>query len=103
MASGRWHARNCALDRPELRVISAAEPLAAAAELALLLTRERPDLLVVAGSGPLQAPGIAAAGVCATKLAHFGAGRGEDDVALDLGDDPPEAVERLTGVAREIN
>jgi len=88
--------------RAEVREVPATEPLEAAARLALLLDRERPELMVVAGLGTLLAPGVAAARACGVKLAFFGHARGEDEGALDLGENPPEAVERLTGVAREI-
>ena len=77
-------------------------PLGAAAALALLLDRERPALLLIAGGGPLRESGVAAAAVVGTKLALFGAGCGTIEDAMDLGDDPRLAIERMTGVAREI-
>jgi len=91
-----------AVSRPELREVATDDPLEAAARLALVLNRERPDVLVVAGNGVLHDAGVAAARACETKLAFFGRSRGRAEGALDLGDDPRSAVERLTGVAREI-
>lgn len=88
--------------RAEIREIATDNPLEAAARLALLLSRERPDLLVVAGNGILHEAGVAAARACGTKLAFYGAGRGRAEGALDLGESARSAVERLTGVAREI-
>ena len=88
--------------RPEVREIAAEDPLEAAAHLALLLSRERPDVLVIAGDGALHKAGVAAARACGTKLAFYGKRRGRGDGALDLGDSARAAVERLTGVAREI-
>jgi len=90
------------VQRPELREVATDDPLEAAASLALLLSRERPDVLVVAGDGILHRAGVAAARVCGTKLAFYGPARGSAEGALDLGADPRSAVERLTGVAREI-
>jgi hypothetical protein len=91
-----------AIERPEVREIPAEDPLEAAARLALLLNRERPDILVVAGDGVLHRAGVAAARACGTKLAFYGAARGRAEGALDLGGSARSAVERLTGVAREI-
>jgi len=91
-----------AVQRPELREVATDDPLEAAARLALLLSRERPDVLVVAGDGVLHKAGVAAARACGTKLAFYGPLRGSAEGALDLGADPRSAVERLTGVAREI-
>jgi hypothetical protein len=88
--------------RADVREIPSEDPLEAAARLALLLSRERPDLLLVAGDGLLHKAGVAAARAAGTKLAFYGAGRGKADGALDLGDSARTAVERLTGVAREI-
>lgn len=89
-----------AIERAEVREIPADDPLEAAARIALLLSRERPDVLIVAGDGVLHKAGVAAARACGTKLAFYGRGRGKADGALDLGEDPRAAVERLTGVAR---
>jgi hypothetical protein len=91
-----------AVSRPALHEVGTEDPLEAAARLALLLSRERPDVLVVAGDGVLHKAGVAAARACGTKLAFYGPARGRAEGALDLGDDPRSAVERLTGVAREI-
>lgn len=91
-----------AVQRPEVREIATEDPLEAAARLALLLNGERPDVLVVAGDGVLHKAGVAAARACGTKLAFYGARRGQAEGALDLGDTARSAVERLTGVAREI-
>lgn len=76
--------------------------LQAAASLALLIDRERPALVLVTGGGELRDAGLAAAAVAGVKVALFGPGRGQAEDALDLGDDPQVAVERMTGVAREI-
>ncbi|MFI5402732.1 MAG: hypothetical protein ACHQ1G_07340 [Planctomycetota bacterium] len=97
---GRFEAE---LQRAEVREIAAEDPLEAAARLALLLSRERPDVLVVTGDGALHKAGVAAARACGTKLAFYGASRGSAEGALDLGESAREAVERLTGVAREID
>ncbi|HEX5137301.1 MAG TPA: hypothetical protein VFY93_10030 [Planctomycetota bacterium] len=86
--------------RAEVREVDAADPLEAAARLALLLSRERPDVVIVAGDGVLHKAGVAAARVCGTKLAFYGPSRGSAEGALDLGAEPRAAVERLTGVAR---
>jgi hypothetical protein len=90
------------LDRFEVFCVAGDRPLEAAASLALLLERERPDLLVIAGPGPLLEPGLAAAGAAGTKLAFYGRGRGSREEATDLGEDPKGAIERVSGVAREI-
>jgi len=90
------------VSRPEVREIPVQDPLEAAARLALLFNRERPDVVVVAGEGMLHRAGVAAARACGTKLAFYGPDRGRADGALDLGENPRLAIERLTGVAREI-
>ena len=74
-------------------------PLEAAARLALLLGRERPDVLVIVGQEGLHDAGAAAGRACNVKVAWFQASAG---TGLDLGGDAHVAVERLTGVAREI-
>jgi hypothetical protein len=89
-----------AVPRAEVREIGADDPLEAAARLALLLSRERPDVVIVAGDGVLHKAGVAAARACGTKLAFYGPSRGSAEGALDLGADPRAAVEKLTGVAR---
>jgi len=94
-----------ALDRIDFRPVQGDAPLDAAAHLALLLNAERPDLLVITGKGDLMEPGVAAALACGTSVGFFGTERGskaDGEVGLDLGEDPHTAVERLTGVAREI-
>jgi hypothetical protein len=91
-----------AVEEPRASEIAPEDPLEAAARLALLLNHERPDVLVVAGDGVLHKAGVAAARACGTKLAFYGPARGRADGALDLGDTARGAVERLTGVAREI-
>jgi hypothetical protein len=90
------------VERAEVREIPK-DPLEAAARLALVLSGERPDLLVVVGRGGLLKSGVAAARACTAKFAFFGTDRGSDGDGLDLGDDPRAAVEILTGVAREIS
>jgi hypothetical protein len=90
------------IKEPRVHEIPAEDPLEAAARLALLLNEERPDVLVVAGDGALHKAGVAAARASGTKLAFYGPARGHADGALDLGDTARGAVERLTGVAREI-
>lgn len=95
------------VDRLDFRAVDGDTPLEAAAHLALLISAEKPDLVVVTGAGALFEPGVAAARACGAKLGLFGADRGdpggEDSTVLDLGDDPRTAVERMTGVAREIS
>ena len=91
------------VERADVRKLEAAGPLEAAARLALLLGSERPDLFVITGQGELREPGGAAAAACGTKLAFYGAGRGDVAGGRDLGEDPRAAVELLTGVAREID
>jgi len=86
--------------RAEVREVDGADPLEAAARLALLFNRERPDVVIVTGEGVLHEAGVAAARVCGTKLAFYGPARGCAEGALDLGAEPRAAVERLTGVAR---
>jgi hypothetical protein len=78
------------------------DPLRAAAGLALALHRERPELVVLVGDGELLGPGVAAAGEAGVKLAFFGGRRGSAEGALDLGAEPAAALDRITGVAREI-
>ncbi len=76
-------------------------PLAAAV-MAMLLDQERPEWLIIVGSGELVSAGIAAAEAAGTKLALFGDARGSAEGALDLGLDAKLAVDRMTGVAREL-
>lgn len=90
-----------AVDR-EIYVVPATDALLASAALALVATREHPEILLAVGTGALLKPAEAAARAAQLKLAFFGHARGEAGDALDLGDDPARAVERLTGVAREI-
>ncbi|MEM8885127.1 MAG: hypothetical protein AAGD14_13745 [Planctomycetota bacterium] len=84
------------------------EPLAVrAARLALVLAQQRPVVFVVVGDGAWADAAAAAAIATDVRFAVFGAsaagslGTAGDDV-LDLGDDPATALDRLTGVAREI-
>ena len=85
----------------DLVEIATKDPLEAAARLALALEDHRPEIVVLAGDGPLLAPGLAAARACGRPVAFFaGAAAGD---GLDLGSEPPSAVERLTGVAREFS
>jgi len=84
-----------------LVALDGADPLEDAARLALLIQRERPDVTVVVGDGPLAGPGAAAARVCDVKMAVYAASEPVDG-AMELGNDAAVAVERLTGVAREI-
>jgi hypothetical protein len=71
------------LDRQQVFPVPGDDPLAASAALALLLDRERPDLLVITGPGGLLKPGVAAARAAGTKLAFFGRGRGALDGAME--------------------
>ena len=68
----------------------------------LRIQEQRPDLMVVAGSGELVEPALAAAEAVDVRTAVYGTDRAEVEGALDLGDQPSVAVERMTGVAREI-
>jgi hypothetical protein len=74
----------------------------AAARLALILAHERPRIMVALGNGALIEPAEAAAQAAGVKFAQFGGGAGARDGALDLGNEPAVALDRLTGVAREI-
>jgi len=78
------------------------EPLGAAAQLALALARHTPEVFVLVGDGELLAAGRAAARACGTAVAYFGVPAKIAAGGLDLGTEPGIAVERLTGVAREI-
>jgi hypothetical protein len=89
-------------ERAEVHEIPPEPPLEAAARLALLLQKERPQVLVIAGAGPLLEPGLAAARVAGTPVAVYGTGREVRDGVLDLGADPNRALEGLTGVVREV-
>jgi hypothetical protein len=89
-------------DHAQRLALEANRPLEASAALALALARERPDLLVVAGSGGLGEAGLAAARAAGTKLAFYGPGRGSAEGALDLGEEARGAVAAMSGVAREI-
>ncbi len=90
-------------------VVSETGPLQLAARLALLFSQERPDAAVIVGPGDLSDAGFAAGAVTGIKMATFGppaeasdAVKGSEAGVLDLGADAAVAVERLTGVAREI-
>ncbi len=92
-------------DVSRVHSLTTASPLAAAAALALLLERERPALLVVVGAGSLMEAGLAAAEVAGTRVGLFGEhsrAQPGDPGVLDLGNDPRLAVERVSGVAREL-
>lgn len=97
-----------ASDGVEVHGINARAGLERAAALALLLHHERPALFVIAGTGELFDAGLAAARVVGIRVGTFGSTRGDAsregarDEVLDLGDDARQAVERMTGVAREI-
>ena len=88
--------------RGDIHEVPPGAPLDAAARLALVLHRERPQVLVIAGKGPLVEPALAAARAAGTRIAFYGTGRHRGDGALDLGADPNSALEGLTGVAREL-
>jgi len=76
-------------------------PTVAAARLALLLARERPAVLVAVGDGPLLDAGAAAAEAAGVRFGRFSA-ESAGEAEIDLGDEPATALDRLTGVAREI-
>jgi len=89
--------------RPALHSLPGTERATlAAAHLALILAKERPRVLVAVGPGPLVEPGEAAALAAGVKFAQFGGGSEVPEGAIDLGDEPATALDRLTGVAREI-
>ena len=90
------------IDRAEVSEIEATDPLVAAASITLVLNAERPDLVVCVGAGALAAPTVAAATATKQRLGYYGKGRGQAEGALDLGEDPQIAVDRMTGIAREI-
>jgi len=73
----------------------------AAARLALILAKERPSVLVMVGPGALAEAAAAAAEATEVKIACFGMDEAPQG-ALDLGSDAATALDRLTGVAREI-
>jgi hypothetical protein len=91
------------LARAQVHAVADAEPLRAAASLALLLARQRPDLMVITGQGVLLEPGLAAAETTETRVGFFGASRGSAEDALDLGESPLAAVNLMSGVAGEIS
>lgn len=89
--------------RPQLHMLEGADrETLAAARLALILAQERPRIMVALGSGALVEPAAAAAEAAGVKFAQFGGGAGAREGALDLGEEPAVALDRLTGVAREI-
>jgi len=89
-------------ERQKVHAVPAKNALKASAALALLLDQERPALLIISGVGSLCDAGVAAAEVAGIRVALFGEGRGSHAGALDFGDDARVAVERMSGVAREI-
>ena len=87
---------------PPVQVLPEGErAMVAAARLALILAKERPTMVVVIGDGELAQAAGAAAEAADVKIACFGANEGPEG-ALDLGSDAAAALDRLTGVAREI-
>ncbi|MFQ5843977.1 MAG: hypothetical protein ACE5JG_03220 [Planctomycetota bacterium] len=95
-------ARRRELQGSDLRILEPAPPLVLAAAIALRLSQERPDLLVVVGGGERTEPAVAAATAAGVRLAVYGRERPSIEGALDLGAEPAPAVERVSGVAREI-
>jgi len=90
--------------RPALHTLDGAErETLAAARLALILAQERPRVIVAVGTGSLVEPAEAAALAAGVKFAQFGGGAGARKGAMDLGNEPAVALDRLTGVAREID
>jgi len=78
-------------------------PVPAAARLAVLLERERPDLLIVVGPGPLVESAEAAAEASGVPWALYGADAGAvHGTGVELGADAGAAIERITGMAREL-
>ena len=80
----------------------------AAARLALVLAKERPMVLVIVGAGSLAGAAAAAAEAADVKIACFGAAASPEaqkapEGVLDLGSEAAAALDKLTGVAREIN
>jgi len=90
------------VEHTQARAVPGEDPLRAAASLALLLNTERPAVCVLVGRGELSGSAVAAARETGTKVALFGKERGPIEGDLDLGGDPAGALDRLTGVAREI-
>ena len=88
---------------PDAKTLEGADrPTVAAARLALLLARERPSVLVAVGEGSLLDAAAAAAEAAEVRFARFAAGKPAHEAELDLGSEPATALDRLTGVAREI-
>lgn len=91
------------VEHPEAQTLLGADRApVAAARLALLLARERPAVLVAVGTGPLLEAAAAAAEAAEVRFARFSAGNPAREGEIDLGDEPAAALDRLTGVAREI-
>lgn len=91
-----------ATERAEIRPVPEEGPLLAAATLALLFREERPEVVVLVGSGPLAEPALAAARAAGRQVAVYGAGHPGPAGSIDLGTDAAVAVERLSRVAREV-
>jgi hypothetical protein len=89
--------------QPAIQILPDGEREAlAAARLALVLSKERPMMLVIVGAGQLATAAVAAGQAAEMKIACFGA-EIAPEATLDLGTDAAAAVDRLTGVAREIS
>lgn len=86
----------------EVRAVPDRGPLFASAALGLAIEKARPDLVVVVGEGELVAPGVAAAEAAGRRFGFFGCPRAAADGGIDLGDDTEMALQRMTGMAREI-
>lgn len=90
------------VERAEIRLLPEGGPLPVAATLAILAHEQRPDLVVIVGTGPLRDAGLAAASAAARPVAFFAGPPTSAEGSMDLGGDPGMAIEKLTGVAREV-
>ncbi|MGQ0614190.1 MAG: hypothetical protein ACT4PV_10680 [Planctomycetaceae bacterium] len=88
--------------RAQITAIPDRGALFAAAALGLAIAEARPDLVVVVGHGELAEPGVAAAAAAGYRLALFGHGRRPAHGAVDLGEDPEQALETMQTLVREI-
>jgi len=84
-----------------IEIPDSASVAVSAARLALILSRERPSALVSIGKGALQEAAAAAALAADVRFARF-CGDAAAEGEIDLGTEPATALDRLTGVAREI-